>query len=56
VDEVADGRRGHAAVAKQVRHARIDRDDAIEDARLRVDVELEQDRGFGGGVRHRRGP
>ena len=37
-----------AAVAEQLLDAGIDGDDAVEDARLRVGVELDEDRGFVG--------
>ena len=47
MDEVADRLGRDPAVAEQVIDARVDRDHAVEDARLRVDVELDQDRGLG---------
>jgi hypothetical protein len=52
VDEVPDRGRCDSAVAEELRHARVDRDDAVEDARLGVDVELDQDRGLGGVIGH----
>src|SRR5205823_13309443 len=49
VHEFADILRPHAAVAENLRRPRIDRHHAIEDARLRVGVELQK---YGRFVRH----
>ena len=51
VDQVANGRRRHSAVAEKVIDARIDRNHGVEDAGLRVDVELNQDLRLLGGHR-----
>ena len=44
VDQVANDFRRHAAVAEKMVDARVDGHDAVEDAGLRVGVELDQDR------------
>ena len=48
VDQVADRLGPDPAVAEQVVDPRVDRHHAVEDARLGVGVELDQDRGLGG--------
>jgi hypothetical protein len=46
VHQIAHGVRGYSPMAEKVVNARIDRNHGIKDARLRVDVELNQNLGF----------
>ena len=50
VNQVADVLRRHAAVAEQMLDTRIDGHNAVEDAGLRIGVELDQDLRFHGRI------